>query len=83
VVDEKPFTDSSAGMNLDTRKKTRDMRSPTAAKSHFVVPEKMSRTVTPESMQTRIAKQDFGDTSRRGVSIKNRPDIFSQGSKHN
>jgi len=34
-------------------------------------------------MQTRIAKQDFGDTSRRGVSIKNRPDIFSQGSKHN
>jgi hypothetical protein len=82
MVKEEPPANLGTGVNFHSGKEAISMRDETTKEMKLVSPQKMSQTVKPEGMQTRIEQNDLQPASGCWVSGENRADIFSQQSKH-
>jgi len=59
MVNKKPPTDSSSGMNFDTSQETTNMRQETSWQPKLVLPQEMSQAMEPQRVQAGIAQDNL------------------------
>ena len=82
VIDEQPFADLCARMDFNSREEAGDGRNDAGCDKPFVQVEEMSQAVCPDSVQSRVAQQDFQGIFYGRVSFLNDVNVLSQGVKH-
>jgi hypothetical protein len=83
VVNKELPADFGSGVDFNTGQETANLGKEASQKAELVPPEKMSRAMKPQGMQSWIAEDDLQHTSRCRVFSKNRLNVFPNGLKHN
>jgi hypothetical protein len=82
VVKKDTVSYFGAGVNFDTRKRTRDVRNKPTQPFKAMGPAGMRHSVEYDRMQTGVAGNDFPSGASSGVALKNALDIGSDSRKH-
>src|SRR5580704_14302335 len=82
VIDEQSPPDFRAGMNFDTRDKSRELADDAARQLAVMLPEPMCDAMSPDGVQPRIQQHHFELGARGRVAVENRLDVFPH-SAHN
>ena len=70
VVDKQPATQQRAGMNIDARIETSDLREYARGQTQLHAPEAVRYAMEPYGPQPRIAKHDLQRGARGGVALQ-------------
>src|SRR5581483_6738907 len=82
VINEKTPADGGAGVNLNLRKETADLRNNPRHERNVPLIKSMREPVGQNGVESGITEEDLDDALRRRVFPENRLDLFPDGSKH-
>jgi len=76
MVNEKPFSNLSPGVDFDPGEEATHMRNQPREKGDMPIPQSMSQAVKLSSVEARVNENNFPCISNRRVMLKNRPYIL-------
>jgi hypothetical protein len=82
VIDEKPLADPRAGVNLDPRDPSPEVRNEARQPLETAIPEPVREAVDEHRVEARIARHDFPRRARRRVALEYHRYFFFQTRKH-
>src|SRR5207247_8268994 len=82
VVDEHAPSHFCPGMNLDAGEKTRDVRHEAREPAQLYAPQPVGKPMDEQSVEARIAGDDFPGRARRRVALEHAGYVFANSGKH-
>jgi len=77
MVDEEAAANASSRMNLDSSGESAELREEATEKAKPMPPEEMGQAMSPQSVKSWIATEDFPGTPRRWVFGKGDSNVLS------
>jgi hypothetical protein len=83
VIDEKPLTDRSTGMDLDPRQESPKVGNQTRDEHPAAHVECVRNAMQPDGVQAAVTEQHLNRAPCRRITLKDNADVTSQPRKHN